>query len=193
MVYPKHQIWRDKLGIGAGWQDPVHYPGFPKEELTKLNRSHPRIPYTLEIETNNYWGNYEREFIGYCFGILDDVQMDIDYSEEERAMFWEEVFGKEPPSFSEALDSYNLLRLFLFETFKDVDDWYQLTFYDFECHGKNILKIQLVQPLDEYWESIIIPRMYNFFEKRIYKWLPPDIKLLSIKLYNNKHELIKEY
>ena len=35
MVYPKHQIWRDKLGIGAGWQDPVHYPGFPKEELDR--------------------------------------------------------------------------------------------------------------------------------------------------------------
>ena len=191
MVYHKHQIWRDKLGIGAGWQDP-EYHGLSKEDLKKLCRSHPRIPYTLEIKATNYWGNYERQFIGYCFGILDDVQMDIDHSAEERAIFWEEVFGEEPLSFSEALDRYNLLRLFLFETFKDVDDWYQLTFYDFECHGEDILKIQLAQPLDEYWENIIIPRMYNFFNNYDC-YFARDAELIDIKLYNSKHELIKVY
>jgi hypothetical protein len=64
--------------------------------LKNLRRSHPQIPYTLEIECNPYWGNFEREFLAYSIGILDDVQMDIRHSKEELEMFWKEVFDKEP-------------------------------------------------------------------------------------------------
>lgn len=198
MVYKNHQIWRDKLGIGAGWQD------IPKEyhftnHLKNLRRSHPRIPYTLEIECNSYWGNFEREFIGYSMGILDDVQMDIDHSEEERAMFWEEVFNKDTPiEFDEALKSYELLRDYLFETFQDVDDWEQLTFYQIDWNvmykeERDVLIVQLAQPLSEYWENIIIPRMKDFFVEKPHKWMDKNAELIGITLYDSKHNIIKTY
>ena len=197
MVYKHHQIWRDKLGIGAGWQD------IPKEynftnHLKSLRRSHPIIPYTLEIECNSYWGNFEREFIGYSMGILDDVQMDIDHSEEERTMFWDEVFGITPPDFVEALETYPLLQDYLFETFQECDDWEQLTFYQIDWdvmhkEKRNVLKIQLAQPLSEYWENIIIPRIKDFFDKKIYKYMDKNAHLIGITLYDNKHNIIKRY
>lgn len=198
MVYKHHQIWRDKLGIGAGWQDiPSEYHF--KNHLKNLRRSHPIIPYTLEIECNSYWGNFEREFIGYSMGILDDVQMRIDHSEEERTMFWKEVFNKEEPiTFKEALESYELLKDYLFETFQDCDDWEQLTFYQIDWdimhkQKRNVLKIQLAQPLSEYWESIIIPRMKDFFAKKPYEYMDKDAELIDIRLCDSKGNVVKEY
>ena len=194
MVYGKHQIWRDKLGIGAGWQDvPSHY-NF-KKELRRLRRSHPRIPYTLQIEGATYWGNYEREFIAYSLGILDDVQMRIEYAEDMLELFWKEQFYKTPFSFEEALENYSLLRDYLFETFQVCDDWDQLSFYniDWNIRDREILNIQLFKPLPTEWEEIIITRMQNFFLKRPYKYLDTDAKLVSIKLLNSKSEVIKEY
>jgi hypothetical protein len=198
MVYKHHQIWRDKLGIGAGWQDIPSKYHF-KNHLKNLRRSHPIIPYTLEIECNSYWGQFEREFIAYSMGILDDVQMDINHSEEERTMFWKEVFGKDAPiEFNEALESYELLRDYLFETFQDVDDWEQLTFYqiDWEImhkNGSNVLKIQLAKPFDYYWQSIIIPRMKDFFTKKPYEYMDKDAELISIALCDSKGNVVKEY
>lgn len=197
MVYKYHQIWRDKLGIGAGWQNIPSEYNF-KTHLKNLRRSHPRIPYTLEIECNSYWGNFEREFIAYSMGILDDVQMDINHSEEELAMFWDEVFGIESPDFAEALEVYELLQDYLFETFQDVDDWEQLTFYQIDWdimhkEKRDVLKIQLAKPLNEYWESIIIPRMKNFFVERPYRWMTKDAELIDIRLCNSKGNVVKEY
>ena len=197
MVYKTHQIWRDKLGIGAGWQDiPTEYHF--SNHLENLRGSHPIIPYTLEIECNSYWGNFEREFIAYSMGILDDVQMNINYSEEELTMFWDEVFGITPPDFAEALEIYELLRDYLFETFQEVDDWDQLTFYQIDWsimhkENRNVLKIQLVKPLSEYWENIIIPRMKNFFIERPYEYMHEDTELIDIRLCNHKGNVMKEY
>lgn len=50
-------------------------------------------------------------------GILDDVQMYIHSAEKELTMFWDDVFGITPPDFEEALEVYELLRDYLFETF----------------------------------------------------------------------------
>lgn len=197
MVYKYHQIWRDKLGIGAGWQDIPSEYNF-KTHLKNLRRSHPIIPYTLEIECNSYWGNFEREFIAYSMGILDDVQMDINHSEEERAMFWKEVFDKDTPiEFDEALESYELLRDYLFETFQVCDDWEQLTFYQIDWdimhrQKRNVLKIQLAKPLNEYWESIIIPRMKDFFTKKPYEYMDKDAELTYIILCD-RSGVVKEY
>lgn len=197
MVYKHHQMWRDKLGIGAGWQDIPSKYNF-KTHLKNLRRSHPRIPYTLEIECNSYWGNFEREFIAYSMGILDDVQMDINHSEEELEMFWQDVFGRPRISFEYALEHYVLLQDYLLETFQDVDDWEQLTFYQIDwdiMHKENrdVLKIQLVQPLSEYWESIIIPRMKDFFIERPYVYMSKDAKLIDIRLCDSKGNVVKEY
>lgn len=197
MVYKYHQIWRDKLGIGAGWQDVPSSYHF-KNHLKNLRRSHPIIPYTLEIECNSYWGNFEREFIAYSMGILDDVQMDINHSKEELEMFWQDVFGRPRISFEYALEHYALLQDYLFETFQDVDDWEQLTFYQIDWdimhrNGSNVLKIQLAKSLDYYWESIIIPRMKDFFIERPYVYMDKDAELISIALCDSKGNVVKEY
>lgn len=197
MVYKYHQIWRDVLGIGAGWQDVPSKYNFEKQ-LKNLRRSHPQIPYTLEIECNEYWGNFEREFLAYSIGILDDVQMDINHSEEELEMFWDEVFGTEAPDFEDALENYDLLRDYLFETFQACDDWEQLTFYqiDWEAYRnekRHVLKIQLAQPLDINYENIIISRMKAFFTVRPYEYMNEDAELISIRLLDRKGVVVKEY
>jgi hypothetical protein len=197
MVYKYHQVWRDELGIGAGWQDIPKEYNFGKH-LKNLRRSKPRIPYTLEIECNSYWGSFEREFLAYSMGILDDVQMDIRHAEEELEMFWQDVFGRSHLDFEYALDHYVLLQDYLFETFQACDDWEQLSFYqiDWEAlrnENRNILKVQLAKPLDEYWESKIIPRMRAFFMKHIYEYMKDDTELLSIKLIDSQKNMVKEY
>ena len=198
MVYKYHQFWRDHFRIDSSvWDDNDIMPDL-RRRLNNMRRSHPRIPYTLEIECNSYWGNFEREFIGYSMGILDDVQMRIDHSDEERAMFWDEVFNKDPISFEEALESYELFRDYLFETFQMCDDWEQLTFYQIDWdimhkNGSNVLKIQLCKPLSYYWESIIIPRMKDFFSKKPYAYMDKDAELISITLCDNKGNVVKEY
>ncbi len=198
MVYKSHQIWRDALGIGAGYQTVPDRYKFGKK-LKALRKSKPVIPYTLEIECNSYWGNFEREFLGYALGILDDVQMNIDFADKERAMFWKEVFNKdEVISFEDALDSYELLRDYLFETFQDVDDWEQLTFYEIDWEAmhkedRNILVVQLAKPLSTYWEEVVIPRMKRFFELKIYEYMDKDAELTSITLCSKGHNPIKSY
>lgn len=199
MVYKPHQIIRDRLGLDSGIYDVAEQAPDLKKKIYNIRRSHPRIPYTLEIECTSYWGNFEREFIAYSLGILDDVQMRIRHSEEELSMFWKEVFNKEEPiTFEEALESYELLRDYLFETFQDCDDWEQLTFYQIDWNimhrnGSNVLKIQLAKPLDYYWVSIIIPRMKDFFKKKPYKYMSKEAELISITLCDNKGDVVKEY
>lgn len=197
MVHNSHKKWREAFGTGnmCGQQDLIEDYGITKAQFRSLRRSNPTIPYTLEIESSSYWGNYEREFLGYAIGILDDVQMHIEFADTERLMFWKEVFNKdEAPDFDEALEDYELLRDYLYETFQDCDDWWQLTFYGIDWDSdKNILKVQLVKPLSKYWEDIIIPRMKTFFEKKIYKHLKDNDKLISIRLYDKNRDLVKEY
>ena len=197
MVYRYHRFIREEFGQ----QDSSYWYDEPDSELSKrirnIRRGNPRIPYVLEIECNSYWGNFEREFVAYSMGILDDVQHGR-HSEEELEMFWTEVFSKQPPTFEEALDNYPLLKDYLLETFQDVDDWSQLTFYQIDWKAmhkekREVLRIQLAKPLNEYWEGIIIPRMKDFFTKKVYEWMRKDTELLNIRLYNSKRELLKEY
>lgn len=198
MVYKHHQIWRDRLGLDSSvWDDNDLAPDLRKK-LKSVRNGHPIIPYTLEIECNSYWGNFEREFIAYSMGILDDVQMDINHSKEELEMFWQDVFGRPRISFEYALEHYVLLQDYLLETFQDVDDWEQLTFYQIDWdimhrNGSNVLKIQLAKPLDYYWESIIIPRMKDFFTKKPYHYMDKDAELISITLCDRVGNVVKEY
>jgi hypothetical protein len=124
--------------------------------------------------------------------------MGIDHSDEERALFWKEVFNKEPISFKEAFESYDLYKDYLLETFQECDDWEQLTFYyiDWKVYTENdrsVLGIQLAKPLSEHWENIIIPRMKAFFTKRPYEYLAEDAELISINLLDRKGMVVKEY
>ena len=197
MVYKYHQIWRDVLGVGAGWQDVPKEYNFTKH-LKNLRRSKPRIPYTLEIECNSYWGNFEREFLAYSIGILDDVQMDIRHSEEELEMFWQEEFSRSHLDFEYALKHYVLLQDYLFETFQACDDWEQLSFYQIDWEAlsnekHNVLKLQLAKPFDEFWEGKIIPRMKAFFKKHIYEYMDDSTELTGIRLLDKKGNIVKEY
>jgi hypothetical protein len=198
MVYKYHQKWRDIRGQDSDVWDVCDLPEEEKKLVYNMRKSKPIIPYTLEIECTSYWGNFEREFLGYAIGILDDCQMRLDHSEEERTMFWKEVFDKEPIDFEEASESYDLYRDYLLETFQVCDDWEQLTFYTIDWdiyhkNGSNVLKIQLAKPLSRELEEIIIPRMKAFFSKKIYEYLKEDDELISITLCDRKGWVVKEY
>ena len=195
MVYKPHERWRDEVGLDSGIFDTYELSDDLQELIESMRDDQPKIPYTLEVECDSYWGNFEREFVAYSMGILDDVQMGISHSEEELEMFWQEVFGRSHLDFEYALEHYVLLQDYLFETFQECDDWEQLTFYSIDWdtmhkEKRNVLKIQLAKPLDEYWEGIIIPRMKEFFEKHIYE---AKAKLISIKLLDQTGQVIKEY
>jgi len=198
MVYKHHQIFRDKLGLDSSVWDTADLDSDLRKKVKSVRNAHPIIPYTLEIECNSYWGQFEREFIAYSVGILDDVQMSIRHSKEELEMFWQDVFGRPHLSFEYALEHYVLLQDYLFETFQDVDDWEQLTFYQIDWdimhkEKRDVLRIQLAKPLDEYWESIIIPRMKDFFVERPYVYMDKDAELISITLCDSKGNVVKEY
>lgn len=198
MVYKYHQKWRDQNPEDSSVWDTYDLTPEEKKQVFNMRKSKPIIPYTLEIECSSYWGNFEREFLGYAIGILDDVQMYIDHSDEERALFWKEVYDREAISFEEANESYELYKDYLLETFMECDDWEQLTFYTIDWNilhknGSNVLKIQLAKPLSREWEEIIIPRMKTFFDKKIYEYLKEDDELISITLCDRKGEVVKEY
>lgn len=192
MVYKEHEAWRDGVGLDSGIFDLCDVSEDQAELVYKMRDDQPVIPYTLEVECSEYWGSFEREFIAYSIGILDDVQMSIRHSEEYLEMFWQEVFGRSHLGFEYALEHYVLLQDYLFETFQECDDWEQLTFYsiDWNVRDRELLKIQLAKPLDEYWEGIIIPRMKAFFEKHIYE---DKAKLISIKLLDQNGNTVNEF
>lgn len=198
MVYKYHQKWRDQHPEDSSVCDTYDLTPEEKKLVFNMRKSKPIIPYTLEVECTSYWGNFEREFLGYTIGILDDVQMCIDHSDEERAMFWKEVFSKEAIDFEEASENYELYRDYLLETFQECDDWEQLTFYTIDWNiyhknGSNVLKIQLAKPLSRELEELIIPRMKAFFDKKIYEYLKPEDELISITLCDRKGYVVKEY
>lgn len=198
MVYKYHQPWRDSHILDSSIFDTYDLSPKEKKQINNMRKSKPVIPYTLKIECSSYWGSFEREFLGYSIGILDDVQMHIDYSDEERALFWREVFNKEPIDFKEASASYELYRDYLLETFQVQDDWEQLTFYTIDWdlyhrNERNVLKIQLAKPLSREWEEIIVPRMKSFFDKKISKYLDKDAELLCITLCDRNGWVVKEY
>jgi hypothetical protein len=195
MVYKEHEVWRDEVGLDSAVFDLGDVSEDQAELVYQMRDSNPAIPYTLEVECSEYWGSFEREFVAYSMGIIDDVQMGIRHSEEELEMFWQEVFGRSHIDFEYALEHYVLLQDYLFETFQECDDWEQLTFYSIDWdtmhkEKRDVLKIQLAKPLDEYWEGIIIPRMKAFFAKHIYE---DKAKLISIKLFDQRGQVVKEY
>ena len=195
MVYKEHEIWRDEVGLDSAVFDTLDLSDDQVELIEQMRDSKPVIPYTLEVECDSYWGNFEREFVAYSMGILDDVQMNIRHSEEELEMFWQDVFGRSHLDFEYALEHYVLLQDYLFETFQECDDWEQLTFYSIDWdtmhkEKRDVLKIQLAKPLDEYWEGIIIPRMKAFFAEHIYE---DKAKLIGIKLLDEQGKILKNY
>jgi hypothetical protein len=198
MVYKYHKKWRDQHPTDSSVWDTYDLTPEEKKLVFNMRKGKPIIPYTLEVECSSYWGNFEREFLGYAIGILDDCQMCIDHSEAERNMFWKEVFNKEAVDFKTATESYELYRDYLLETFQECDDWEQLTFYTIDWdilhkNGSNVLKIQLAKPLSRELEEIIIPRMRAFFTKKIYEYLKPEDDIISITLCDRKGYVVKEY
>ena len=195
MIYKPHEAWRDEVGLDSGIFDIYELSDDQRELIESMRADQPNIPYILEVECDSYWGSFEREFIAYSMGILDDVQMDIRHSEEYLEMFWQDVFGRPHIDFEYALGHYVLLQDYLFETFHECDDWEQLTFYSIDWdimhkEKRDVLKIQLAKPLDGYWEGIIIPRMKAFFAEHIYE---DKAKLISIKLLDEQGNIVKNY
>lgn len=154
-----------------------------------------QIPnYELIIKTNSYVGNFERELISYAFGTLDNVQMEMGsfHGDYEMDLFWKEEFGTDRKGY---YDDYDLKDKYLFETFQDVDDWEQMIFY-YMIDGYNTLAVQLYQPLDEFWEEIVIRRIKKFFEIKPCKYshtISEDCKLIDLYLIDSSQNIIKRY
>ena len=154
-----------------------------------------QIPnYEMVIKTNSYTGNFERELVSHCFGILDNVQMEMGdfHGDYEMDQFWDEEFESSRPGY---YDDYDLKDEYLMETFQDVDDWEQMTFYHM-MDDSNSLAIQLFKPLDEYWEEIVIRRIKKFFNIHPcrYEWtLPKDAELIDLYLIDSSGKIIKNY
>lgn len=154
-----------------------------------------QIPnYELIIKTNSYTGNFERELISYSLGTLDNVQMEMSFfhGDYEMDLFWEEEFNSKRRDY---YDDYELKDEYLMETYQCVDDWEQMTFYHM-TDGCNSLAVQLVKPLNEYWEEIVIRRIKKFFDVHPcrYDWtLPENGELLDLYMVDSNGNRIKDY
>lgn len=150
--------------------------------------------YELIIKTNSYTGNFERELVSYALGTLDNVQMELGdfHGEYEMELFWDEEFDSHRKDY---YDDYELKDEYLMETYQEVDDWEQVTFYHM-AEDCNSLAIQLVEPLNEFWEEIVIRRIKKFFDVHPcrYDWtLPENGKLLGLYLVDSDGNIIKNY
>lgn len=162
-----------------------------------------RVPqkpdYEIVITTDSYTGNFERELIGNILGILDCVQMEIDYASEYRENFFQE----EGLTFE---DSETLLDDYLFETHQEVDDWEQMTFYHMAGDDLCSLNIQICKPLDAVWKERIIRRAKEFFDFKYQKiedeeWQrqfghdapTKNIKLISICLIDKDGKVLEKW
>ena len=120
------------------------------------------------------------------------MALDSFHGNYEMDLFWEEEFNSERKDY---YDNYELKDEYLMETYQVVDDWEQMTFY-LMTDDCNSLAIQLVKPLNEYWEEIIIRRIKKFFHVRPckYDWtLPKNGKLLDLYLIDSNGNRIKDY
>lgn len=70
------------------WGDENETSAQRAERLARLDEV---APYSLVIRTDSYTGNFERELIAYVFGILDEVQTDIDYGTSYIKAFWNKM------------------------------------------------------------------------------------------------------
>lgn len=116
--------------------------------------------YKLIINTDFYTGNFERELIAYTFGILDEVQMEINYAQEYREVFYSE----EDLTINEC---YDFLNEYLFERYQTVNDWEQMIFYDL-CNyiqGKGTTSIEVFfdKVPEQEWMDRINNRISKFF------------------------------
>ena len=163
------------------------------EEEFEIYRDFTDIPYRLVIKCDKWVGNFERELIGYAFGILDGVQMDIDYALDERKLFWKEVFHYQDGKTIEFADEYELLDKYLFETFQTVADWEQITFYNVIGINKNesaiIVQFSEVPPLT--WTSLIASRIKDFFV-RFETSTAKGSKLLACYFEDSKKRIVKD-
>lgn len=162
-----------------------------------------RIPqepnYILRIRTDSYAGNFERELIAYSFGILDEIQMEIEFAPE----YLEDFHASENMTYD---DCYALLEDYLFERYQSVDDWEQMTFYgyykDTDKYDFDSAAVYIYKLLPSHWEERIIRRIKKFFDggyKKVYlerykefKTKTDFPKLISIELFE-KGNLIKTY
>lgn len=155
-----------------------------------------QIPnYRLIIQTNDYTGNFKNELVSYALGILDNEQMELGYfhGDYEMDLFWKEEFNSERQDYD---DEYELKDEYLMETYQEVHNWMQMTFYHMTGAFNHSLAIQLAKPLNAYWEEIIIRRIKKFFKINPCRYdytLPKGTKLLDLYLLDSNGNKIKNY
>ena len=185
-----------------------------------------KAPYKLCIHTSDYTGNFERELVGYCLGVLDErTEEDLSQYDKDdycKHWFYQDVMKrderlyylhlsqkfKEETGFDDLLSNneHPLMAEYLLETYRDVDDWEQMTFYYIDKYFKdkeydcNSLYIQLDKPLNDIWEEIVITRIFKFFRDirirgegclQFADW--NERKCISVELIDENDNILKEY
>lgn len=147
--------------------------------------------YRIRIICRGWTGNFDRELIAYTLGCLDDMQMGADcIAQKELNAFWHEEYGMDPPEEQSVLydpafiqkTGYNILTDYLAETYQDVDDWKQNTFYNVKrlTEETSELWIQLHKPFPENIMNTFLERTKRFFKNHICQYMKDDDNLLSI-------------
>lgn len=157
-----------------------------------------KIPYYLVISTNSYSGNFHSNLIGYVLGILDDESMEELKIYNIENEYLNKFYKEENKTQDDCLKE---LEEFLYETYQEVDDWYQNIFYFIETYKFketienkipcNSIFIQLKKPLEGTWEEIIIKRIKKFFMKEINN--EKDLKLNHLELLDENFKSIQKY
>jgi hypothetical protein len=168
-------------------EDGISYWDLTKKDLRDVKKV--KVPYKLIIETDGWIGNFDRELIGYAFGILDGVQMENDFALNERKLFWKEVFQKDTPI--EFEEPYELYDKYFCKTFQCVDDWYQITFYNIGCRSENtshiFIQFNEIPPNMELYITRI-KKFFNSFGNEIQNSRLVDLYISDIK--NQKTKLL---
>lgn len=135
-----------------------------------------KAPFYLQLTFDKYTGNFEREFVSYVLGVLDEVQLSIDY--DDRNQFMKLCQTEEGMSEDEC---FAYIEDHFFETYQEVDDWEQVTFYNIawgvdgtkikkETNCNSILLQLAHKPTEEFMERLIRRGVKFCFTEELKTW-----------------------
>lgn len=134
----------------------------------------------LQIRTDTYVGNFERELIAFVFGKLEESQ--DDYAEEYTKICFKNLSRGKVDTYDDYVTLNNDSKLLdidelwgkLHYTAQEVDDCIDRTFYNITSNYKNIVYdcdtifIQFKEELTKEQEDYVVNRIKEFFSGDVY-------------------------
>lgn len=161
-------------------------------------------------EYNKFEEEYKIKELNRLYSDAEDFLKELEEKDPEaKARREERKKAREKKEYEE--DINRLYDTYLCYTYQTVDDWEQDTFYNIDFYKDdscNSIIIQLTQPLNEKFETLVTNRIKEFFENDIYNvisdydWVcsfgekrngKEDYKLLDLELVDENDNVIKKY